>query len=69
MENLREELQKVKGYKGILEKHMDYRLEERDKEASSPKDAIMIARLMGLKEEIIEDAQKSIKEREGNNGE
>lgn len=64
-EALKEELQKSKGYKGVLEKHMDYRLEENQKDESTPKDAIMIARLMGLKEEIIEEAQKSIKEREG----
>lgn len=64
-EALREELQKAKGFKGLLEKHMDYRLEEKQIGENTPKDAIMIAKLMGLKEEIIEEAQKSIKEREG----
>ncbi|SDK87392.1 lysine 5,6-aminomutase reactivase ATPase KamC [Natronincola ferrireducens] len=62
---LKEELQQRKGYRGVLEKHMDYRLEDRNQQTGPPKDAIMIARLMGLKEEIIEEAQKSISEREG----
>lgn len=65
VESLKEELQNTRGYKGVLEKFMDYRLEEMKEEVNGPKDAIMIAKLMGLKDEIIEEAQKSLKEREG----
>ncbi|SES93956.1 MutS domain V [Natronincola peptidivorans] len=67
VETLKEQLQVSKDYKGVLEKYMDYRLEEKKEEEVSPKDAIMIAKLMGLKEEIIEEASKSIREREEQN--
>ncbi|MCC5912095.1 MAG: DNA mismatch repair protein MutS [Clostridiaceae bacterium] len=65
LEILRKELEDKRNHKGLLEKHMDYRLEEKRGEATAPKDAIMVAKLMGLTEEILTEAKKAIGEREG----
>lgn len=52
----------TKGIKGIeiIQKYMDYRLEEVRDKHQIPKDALNIAILMGLKEEIIKEAEKEI---------
>ncbi|SCY99898.1 lysine 5,6-aminomutase reactivase ATPase KamC [Alkaliphilus peptidifermentans] len=45
---------------GFLEKHMDYRLIAVKGSKEVPKDAIFIAQLMGLREDIIKEAEKAI---------
>ncbi len=40
-----------------INKHMDYRLVQVDKDSPVPRDAINIAKIMGLKEEIIKSAE------------
>lgn len=44
----------------IINKYMDYRLKEVSKNKTIPKDAIRIARLMGLNEEILKLAEKIV---------
>lgn len=56
-ENLEDEI-------NIINKYMDYRLKIIDENTTDvPRDAINIAKIMGLKEEIIEMAEKNIKGR------
>jgi len=57
-EKLKNELQHGEEGIGVLEKYMDYRLEERDPREEVPKEAIMIARLMGLREDILTRAEE-----------
>ena len=42
----------------IINKYMDYRLRPVDRSKTIPKDAINIAKLMGLKEEILRIADE-----------
>lgn len=56
-DKLKKELELAEQGIGVLEKYMDYRLEERDPEEEVPKEAIMIARLMGLREDILTRAE------------
>ena len=46
----------------IINKYMDYRLRVVDQSTPIPKDAINIARIMGLKKEILEMAESIISE-------
>lgn len=46
----------------VLEKYMDYRLEKISKDNLVPKEAIMIADILGLKKDILNDAKNIIKE-------
>lgn len=57
-EKLKSELAYAEEGKGVLEKYMDYRLEERTHLEEVPKEAIMIARLMGLREDILQTAEE-----------
>lgn len=57
-DKLKKELELAGQGIGVLEKYMDYRLEERDPEEEVPKEAIMIARLMGLREDILSRAEE-----------
>jgi len=57
---LKDEISLEEGF-GIINKHMDYRLRKVDKDAPIPKDALNIARIMGLNEEIISLAEKNLK--------
>ena len=57
-DKLKKELEHTEQGVGVLEKYMDYRLEERDSEEEVPKEAIMIARLMGLREDILTRAEE-----------
>ncbi len=57
-EKLKKELELAEQGMGVLEKYMDYRLEERDPQEEVPKEAIMIARLMGLREDILARAEE-----------
>ncbi|MFA5577703.1 MAG: DNA mismatch repair protein MutS [Tissierellaceae bacterium] len=45
----------------IINKYMDYRLKLVDKDTAIPKDALNIARIMGLESEIIKEAEKHLK--------
>ena len=47
----------------IIGKYMDYRLFEVENETEIPKDALNIARMLGLREEIIEQAKKYMEDR------
>lgn len=62
-EKLKKELELGEQGIGVLEKYMDYRLEDREPGEEVPKEAIMIARLMGLREDILTRAEE-ILERE-----
>ena len=64
-DKLKKELQLAEQGMGVLEKYMDYRLEEREPMEEVPKEAIMIARLMGLREEILVKAEEVIMEAQG----
>lgn len=57
-EKLKSELAYAEEGRGVLEKYMDYRLEERTNRDEVPKEALMIARLMGLREEILQTAEE-----------
>lgn len=46
---------------GIIRKYMDYQLVEMNHTGEVPKDAIRIAKLMGLEEDIIMEAEKQMK--------
>jgi|GEM_PF-51020 len=61
-DKLKKELELAEQGMGVLEKYMDYRLEEREPQEQVPKEAIMIARLMGLREEIIRRAEEIMEE-------
>ena len=45
----------------IISKYMDYRLELVGKDRQIPKDALNIARMLGINAEIIEGAKKYLK--------
>ena len=45
----------------IISKYMDYRLYRVEKQGEVPKDALNIAKMLGLSSEIIEGAKKYIK--------
>ena len=62
LEEMKRELSKVDGKKQVLEKYMDYRLEEMKSSAEVPRDAILVARLMGLNEEILNIAKEAVSE-------
>lgn len=62
LEDLKLELSKVDGKKQVLEKYMDYRLEEIKDGAEVPRDAILVAQLMGLNEEILDIAKQAVEE-------
>lgn len=56
---LREQLSCEKGCRlDLITKHMDYRLIQVNNKSKVPRDAINIARLMGLKEEILKEAEQ-----------
>ncbi|MBC7087822.1 MAG: DNA mismatch repair protein MutS [Tissierellales bacterium] len=57
---LKDEISLEEGF-GIINKHMDYRLRKVDKDTPIPRDALNIARIMGLNEEIISLAEKNLK--------
>ncbi len=64
-EKLKQEMKEAHGGIGVLEKYMDYRLENREPGEEVPKEAIMIARLMGLREDILCRAEEVLeKERQ-----
>lgn len=44
----------------IIQRHMDYRLTRMDSESEIPKDALNIAKMLGIDREIIENAKKYI---------
>ncbi len=60
-EEIKEVLDKAGDGKGRLEDLMDYRLEHGEADREVPKEAMMIARLMGLNEKILEKAEKALK--------
>lgn len=61
LDDLTEEIKYGDGM-AIINKYMNYRLRVVDKSTPIPKDAINIARIMGLKKEIIDLAEKIISE-------
>ncbi len=61
-DKLKKELENGEQGIGVLEKYMDYRLEERDPREEVPKEAIMIARLMGLREDILIRAEELLED-------
>lgn len=48
---------------GIIGKYMDYRLFETEEEKQVPKDALNIARMLGIRDEIIQQARKYMEDR------
>lgn len=50
---------------GIISKYMDYRLYQLKDDEEIPKDALNIARMLGIYDEIIENAKKHINGRKG----
>lgn len=60
IDKLKSDLINKDGKRQILEKYMDYRLEEIKEGTEVPKDAILVAELMGLNEEILNIARKSV---------
>jgi DNA mismatch repair ATPase MutS len=60
MKKLKEEINAEEGFE-IINKYMDYRLRKVDKDTPIPKDALNIARIMGLDDEIISLAEKNLK--------
>ena len=62
VDNLKVHIQKQDCGNQILEKYMDYRLEEIKEGTKVPKDAILVARLMGLNEEILDIAKRAVEE-------
>jgi len=57
-EELKEKLIKSKNSMDIVREYMDYRLKKVTEDTKIPRDAINIARLMGLEESIVADAEK-----------
>jgi len=49
----------------IIQKYMDYRLYEAENDEEIPKDALNIAKMLGIHDEIIENAREYIKKKEG----
>jgi len=62
IEMLKVDLEQEDGKRQILEKYMDYRLEEIKTGTEVPKDAILVAGLMGLNEEILNIAKNAVQE-------
>jgi len=60
IKKLKEEISTEEGFE-IINKYMDYRLRKVDKDTPIPKDALNIARIMGLDDEIISLAEKNLK--------
>lgn len=61
---LKEELKYNESYGiDIVTQYMDYRLQEVHNNSEVPRDAINIARLMGLNEDIIKEAEKELEKR------
>ena len=50
---------------GIIGKYMDYRLSPAKEGKTIPKDAINIAKMLGIENEIIENAKKYLKGEKG----
>lgn len=46
---------------GFLEEYMDYRLQPQQNTREVPKDAIFVAKLLGLQKEIVDEAERSIR--------
>ena len=62
LEELKSQLKNLQHEKmDLINKFMDYRLRTVDKTKPVPKDALNIARIMGLDERIIERAEKELK--------
>ncbi len=59
-EELKEKISQNKNTMNIVSKYMDYRLKKVTKDTLVPRDAINIARLMGLDESIIADAENTL---------
>lgn len=63
-EKLKEELKNNKNHGiDIVTHYMDYRLKEVDDKSQVPRDAINVARLMGLNEDVIREAEKELERR------
>lgn len=62
LDHLKAQLQNEENEIDIINKHMDYRLKIVDKTTKVPKEAINIARIMGLDEQIIHRAEKNLEE-------
>lgn len=62
VDSLKAHIQKQDCGNQILEKYMDYRLEEIKEGTKVPKDAILVAGLMGLHEEILDIAKRAVEE-------
>ncbi|TJX68378.1 DNA mismatch repair protein MutS [Soehngenia saccharolytica] len=60
LKKLKEEMNAEEGFE-IINKYMDYRLRTVDKDTPIPRDALNIARIMGLDDEIISLAEKNLK--------
>lgn len=56
-EQMKNELEKAKNPAGVFEKYMDYRLKPKDRKDPVPRDAIRVAELMGLPENILKQAR------------
>lgn len=57
-EELKEKISQSKNTMNIVSKYMDYRLKKVTKDTLVPRDALNIARLMGLEESIVADAER-----------
>jgi len=57
-EELKEKISQNKNTMNTVSKYMDYRLKKVTKDTQVPRDAINIAKLMGLDESIVKDAEK-----------
>lgn len=63
LNQLQSQLEYVEDHKiDIINKHMDYRLKVVDKTTKVPKEAINIARIMGLDQQIIQRAEKYLED-------
>ncbi|QUH19806.1 MutS-related protein [Alkaliphilus sp. B6464] len=62
VDSLKAHIQKQDYGNQILEKYMDYRLEEIKEGTKVPKDAILVAGLMGLNKEILDIAKRAVEE-------
>jgi len=61
-EILKDELKEKEYGIEVVSKYMDYRLKRVESREQVPRDAINIARLMGLDETIIKDAERELEE-------
>ncbi len=57
LDEIKDELENVDDPSGVFEKFMDYRLKPKDRNDPVPRDAIRVAELMGLPENILENAR------------